>query len=178
MQNLQPREKRKESRRVAKQMINSIVPPQRVMVAFPAGKGHHRIVERMHAIDEGNDRFVLDNSPFYAYGVSFGDTIAATMQDGELVFTRVVARGGHSTYRIQLPAGCDHDAFLNHWSKFEGMGCSYEGSSANPQRLYAIDVPSGVDVRAVYRLLEKGEADGAWEFEEAHYCDPGEQDRH
>lgn len=159
-------------------VMKTVNEPQRVIVSFPVGQGDDCFVERMHAIDESGGRYVLDNSPFYAYGVSFGDTIEATKEDGELVFSQVVVRGGHSTYRIKLAAGHDHEFFLNHWSELEKMGCTYEGSSASAERLYAVDIPPGVDVRAVYRLLEQGEESGIWEFEEAHYCEPGGQTRH
>ena len=35
-------------------------------------------------------------------------------------------------------------------------------------RLLAIDVPPETDVHAAYALLEKGETDGFWDFEEGH----------
>ena len=37
--------------------------------------------------------------------------------------------------------------------------------------MYAIDLPSNVDVPAVFKVLESREADGLWEFEEVHYFD-------
>jgi|SRR5579859_3562828 len=126
----------------------------------------------MHCKPLGQGTYVLDNSPFYAYDVSLEDTIAASMQDGCLVFERVVRRGGHSTYRVRLPEGESHDAFLKHWSPQEHLGCTYEGTGVHPRRLYAIDVPPGVSVRNVYDLLEQGEHEGWWEFEEGHCFSP------
>lgn len=144
----------------------------RVMVTFSTADGGEEIVERMHAIPRGDGRYVLDNSPFYVFGISYGDVFLADRMDGEMVFSGVESRGGHSTYRIRLPAGQNHEFFLRHWQQLEKLGCTYEGSSANPARLYSIDVPPGVDVFEVYRLLEEGEQQGTWVFEEAHYFDP------
>ena len=44
---------------------------------------------------------------------------------------------------------------------------TYESAEMNTL-LLAVDVPPGVDVYAAYTLLEKGEADGIWYFEEGH----------
>lgn len=141
----------------------------RVMVTFLAEDG---IVERMHAITHADGSYILDNSPFYAFGISLGDRFTATKKDGELLFAEVVARGGHSTYRIKLPVGCGHPYFLEHWAQLEELGCTFEGSSANPERLYAIDMPPGVDVLKAYQILEEKEQQGIWTFEEGHYFDP------
>jgi len=141
-------------------------------VSFPVGEGDERIVERMHAIPQGDGSYLLDNSPFYAFGISFEDLFSAVPQEGELVFSKVISRGGHSTYRIKLSVGRDHAFFLKHWSGLEKLGCTYEGSSASLGRLYSIDIPPGVDVFEVYRLLEQGEQNNIWNFEEAHYFDP------
>ena len=92
----------------------------------------------------------------------------------ELIFLRIVSRGGHSTYRIRLPIGSDHNFFLEQWLALEKLGCTYEGSSASTKRLYALDIPPNANVAAVYLVLEKGEQEGIWEFEEAHYCEPSQ----
>jgi hypothetical protein len=141
------------------------------MVAFLVGEGEGRFVERLHAIPLGGGVYVLDNSPFYAYDISYKDVFRAVSEDGSLVFSEVVSRGGHSTYRIKLPVGCDHEYFSRHWSELDRLGCTFEGSSGNAQRLYAIDVPPDVNVFEVYRLLEERERDNVWTFEEGH-CAP------
>ncbi|MFC3654564.1 DUF4265 domain-containing protein [Xanthomonas hyacinthi] len=140
---------------------------------FPVSEGGEHLVERMHALARGDGNFVLDNSPFYAFGISCGDVFSASpSEDGGLVFSEVVSRGGHSTYRVKLPAGRKHEDFLAHWLVLEKLGCTYEGSSANPERLYSIDVPAGADVFEIYRLLEEGEREKAWFFEEGYYFKP------
>jgi len=127
-------------------------------------------VETMHAFRRPDGSFVLDNSPFHAYGISCGDTFSAVLSgEDRLKFVAVVERGGHSTYRVRLQAGAGHDVFHQQWGALDTLGCSYEGSGLGERRLYSIDVPSTTCVQAVYAVLEHGEATGVWQFEEAHY---------
>lgn len=148
----------------------------RVLVSFPIEQNGQIFNERLHALPMGDDLYCLDNSPFYAYGVSLGDVVFAPRADGAPTFTRTVTRRGHSTYRVRLPVGHSHDAFIAHWGEFQRLGCMFEGSSANLARFYAIDVPPHADIRAVYALLEAGEASGSWVFEEANYCSDDERE--
>lgn len=135
-------------------------------ITFPLDDGR---VENMHAVRAGDGLFVLDNSPFYAYGVSYKDRLEARMEEGRWIFARVVQRGGHSTYRIMLPEGKTHQDFLKEWTELESKGCTFEGSSGAAARLYAIDVPPSVDVASVYDVLQAKEEAGIWTFEEGHY---------
>lgn len=141
----------------------------RFVVSFLVGNGDSQIVERMHAELRTDGNYVLDNSPFYAFNISEGDVFLAEQTDDGLWFSGIFARGGHSTYRVKLPLGHEHDWFERNWSELERLGCSFEGSSANTCRLYSIDVPPGVDVAEAYRILEEKENQGVWAFEEAHY---------
>jgi hypothetical protein len=143
-----------------------------VIVSFEIETGAGKVAENLHAIDMGDDLYCLDNSPFYAYGVSFCDIVLAPKVEGVRKFVRVARYQGHSTYRLRLPAGLGHESFLKHWAAIANLGCSFEGFGAHARRLYTIDVPPDVDLPAVYRELERGEENGWWNFEEAHYCDP------
>ena len=84
---------------------------QRVKIAFRL----ENIVETMWASVLNDGTYEIDNSPFEAYEISYQDVVAAHMQDGRLVFDRVVRRGGHSTYRVKLNSGAEHDVFLKSW---------------------------------------------------------------
>jgi hypothetical protein len=126
-------------------------------------------VENMHAMALPDGIFRLENIPFHAHGISFGDEFRVKVADGRLFFDEVTRRGGHSTYRLRLPGGVTHEQFLKLWQPFAKEGCSFEGSSAGQQPLYALDIPRGVDVHAVYEKLAEGEDRGLWEFEEGHY---------
>ncbi|KAB7768816.1 DUF4265 domain-containing protein [Xanthomonas maliensis] len=137
-------------------------------ISFPCDDGD---VERMTGIYVKDGLYKLDNSPFYFYGISFGDLFKVKENGGDLIFERVIARGGHSTYRVKIPIGEGHNFFLKNWTSLQDLGCTYEGSDVGPQRLYAIDVPPSADIFKVYELLEKGEREELWVFEEGHYCD-------
>lgn len=140
-------------------------------IEFPADMARDGIVETMFAQPVG-DNLRLKNSPFHVYGVSFQDVVAAERVNGRWLFSGVVARGGHSTYRIRLVGTEQEEAFSSRWPALDALGCTYEEGGHPGRRLYAVDIPPAVDVHAAYALLEKGESDGAWAFEEAHYEPP------
>ena len=102
----------------------------------------------------------LENSPLYAYGVSYQDVLVAREDaDGALRFVSVQNRGGHSTYRVVLKGAATRSDFEMYWKPIEQLGCTYE-SSRDPETAFAIDVPPSTDVYDVFPLLENGEHDG------------------
>lgn len=135
-------------------------------VSFPLDDGSF---ENLHTRLVSRKGYILDNSPFYAYDVSYGDTVAAEHKSGRLLFRSVEERGGHSTYRVKLADRRNHDEFLTSFDNMKALGCTFEGSGAVNRKLYAIDVPPSADVGKIYELLEEGEERGEWEFEEAHF---------
>src|SRR4051794_37589642 len=84
------------------------------------------VAENLWAEVLGSDRFRIDNVPFYAYGVSLGDVVRADEIDGRLVFRDVVARSGHSTYRVLVKdrAGADSAGFQSLWRGLGDLGCA------------------------------------------------------
>lgn len=137
-----------------------------VKVIFEVGDREEGHTESVWAKPEGEGRYKLCNSPFYVYGVSFEDVVFAKKEGESLLFTGVAATSGHSTYRIVVSdAGKSQlDARL---SQLNGLGCTYEGGP-----FLALDVPPESDIHHVYKLLEEGEHDGLWEFEEGHCGHP------
>ena len=115
----------------------------------------HDEFETMWATPFGDDRYRLENSPFYAYGVSWLDVIEARPEDatGLPVFQRRVERSGHRTVRIILVPGIDEaperSAILD---DLNALGCSYEGY--NP-RYFAVDLPPGVELAPVVDYLTR-----------------------
>jgi len=140
-----------------------------ILVMFCASLGGEPVTERMYAIRQNDGNYILDNSPFYAYEISWGDKFSAQFIDGALAFQSIIERSGHSTYRIRLPVGRNHDYFELNFVKLALLGCTYEGSSGSPARLYSVDIPPNIDIAACYAELEAGEKSGIWSFEEAHY---------
>jgi hypothetical protein len=93
---------------------------------------------------------------------------AKEAEDG-LRFQSVVSRGGHSTYRIFLQGGRtikDAD-FRTCWEPISTLGATFENAD---DHFFALDIPPGKDVAAIYELLDTGEQDGIWAFEEVHYA--------
>jgi len=115
-------------------------------------------------------RFRIMNSPFFAQGISYLDVVSATPNENNLVFDfeEVVQRGGHSTYMIIVPElGTRESAYC---TLLERIGCSYEsaGIELNVGRrlLLSVDVPPSTDISEAYEILERGESDRVWMFQE------------
>ncbi|HEY1961986.1 MAG TPA: DUF4265 domain-containing protein [Rhizomicrobium sp.] len=110
--------------------------------------------------------YVLENTPFYAKGVSFLDVIRAEPDEqGSLRYCGTVGRGGHSTYRIIVNDAAGFGAL---WGELESLGCSYESADFQDRALYAVDVSESTDIYAVYKVLKEGEGQRTWLFEEGH----------
>ncbi|HSR50371.1 MAG TPA: DUF4265 domain-containing protein [Acidobacteriota bacterium] len=122
-------------------------------------------VERVWAEKVGPGGYRLRNSPFYSYGLSFGDVVSVKAVEDKLEFDAVLRRSGHSTYRIFFAGLGDSEARSRALSGIGTLVCSYERATAN---LYAIDVHADSDIQAVYQYLVKLEKEGIWEFEEGH----------
>src|ERR1700722_13418656 len=122
-------------------------------------------VETLWAERLRDDLYRLRNVPILAYGYSEQDIVTTADIDGRLVVTGVAERSGHSTYRIFFPEPMGNDQFHPLWEPLERLGCTYE--RANPC-LIGIDVPPESGVYAVYDILERGELDRQWTFEEGH----------
>ena len=141
---------------------------ERIVFRLDPGSWHGNATERLWAEPLGNDRFRIRNTPFYVFGVSNDDVVLAADVERQTVFSRVVLRSGHSTYRLRLEA---HDlsasSFVQGWTPLQELGCSYEEGP-----VLAVDVPPAADIYAVYELLQAGEDAGVWEFEEGHCGHP------
>lgn len=141
-----------------------------VKISFPLpeeDRAHGVEAENLWAEPLPEGRYRIENTPFYAYGVSFQDIVVAEDHNGKLVYRGVEFRAGHSSYRILLqnPDGYEDQSFKVAWAPLAALGCTYEVAKS---RWLAIDVPALTDVFAVYALLEEGEQSGIWTFEEGH----------
>ena len=116
--------------------------------------------------DDGARILELQNSPFYAFGISYLDIVSAVEADGRFVFSSVVIPAGHSTYRLLMPDVSPK--FEAGWALLSQQGCTYESGNLGEQHLFSVDVPPDADIHTVYRMLEEGEAQGLWKFEEGH----------
>jgi len=110
--------------------------------------------------------FELGNSPSFAKGISYRDIIRAVERDGVLEFAGVIARSGHSTYRLAIEQ--ETDQFREWWGKLQDLGCTYESGECRGMRLYAVDVPPETDIYSVYTILTQAQDYKIWLFEEGH----------
>lgn len=106
-------------------------------------------VETLWATPLGDDRYRLENSPFYAYSVSWEDVVFAPFNadEGHPTFQTVLEKSGHRTIRVifedPVEAGSSSQALLD---RLVAMGCSYEGAS----RTYiCVDIPPGVELDTI-----------------------------
>ncbi len=140
----------------------------KVFFKLNADSWHGYSTESVWAEPISSNRYRLRNTPFFAKGVSFEDIVFIQEQDGDLVFESTSIAAGHSTYRILLGKSVPDRDFSKYWHPLEEAGCSYESAVREKMLLLAVDVPPNADINAVYKLLEKGEKDGIWGFEEGH----------
>ena len=124
-------------------------------------------VETLWATRVGEDQYVLENSPFYAYGVSWLDTVHAPFspEEGLPTFQAVVEKSGNRTIRIifdpPVSPGNVSDQVLQ---GAVSLGCSYEG--ANPGYV-ALNIPAEVELGSVSEYLVQNEAQ--WEYGDPTY---------
>jgi hypothetical protein len=137
----------------------------KVVFDVPEQDGSVYKTESLWAEPVGDSGYRLRNVPFEVFGFSEQDVVAAQEQNGVLAVVGIVARGGHSTYRLVLPDDTTEEKFLKDWTPLGELGCTYERAT---RRFVAIDVPPHADIYAVYYALEEGEKAHLWEFEEGH----------
>jgi uncharacterized protein DUF4265 len=139
----------------------------KVKFELPSDAWHGHSSESLWVEELTSCKYRIENSPFFAIGVSFEDIVTASNRGGDLCFDGVVIFGGHSTYRIILEHRLGEEAFFRHWKPIEELGCSYERANFGYE-IFAVDVPPKADIHEVYKLLSKGEDDRVWGFEEGH----------
>ena len=113
----------------------------------------------------------IENSPFFAVGVAYGDCVETAIKDDMVSFVKTVTLSGHSNYRIIPEKGISKAQFDCFWHPLEKLGCSYEHGDFGFD-LYSVDVPKHTDINVVFALLENGEFNSIWDFEEGHCAHP------
>lgn len=138
----------------------------KILFCVPADDGTDDI-ETLWAKPVGDDHYELANSPFYAYGVSWQDTVLAPFDAAEEMplFERVVIKSGHRTVRVIFDERARKrgrsDRVLQALVR---LGCTYEG--ADPS-FFSVDVPPGVELEKVCELLIENDVD--WEYADPTY---------
>ena len=126
-------------------------------------------VETMWAQPHGDDLYKLDNSPFYAYGISNGDIFRAKYEPNmELpIFTSIYKKSGNRTLRVMFTKeevkGSISQLVLQYLDEME---CPYEGADAS---FYAITIPADTDLFEIATFLTDNEI--MWEHSDPEYED-------
>jgi hypothetical protein len=118
--------------------------------------------EELWAVDIGDGKYRIDNVPFYALGISSGDSVAAEFRDEKLILSEVVGTEGHSTLRVMV-----HDKSLTERLRAElkSAGCATELS--NVAGFFSVDVPPEVDYPFIADLLSGYEKEEKLGYEES-----------
>ena len=141
-------------------------PTAKVLFRVPDDEGG-ATVETLWGMPLGDDQYKLDNSPFYAYGVSWQDVVLAPIdaQAGLPTFQSVLTKSGNRTVRVifepPVSPGNSSDQVLQ---GLVALGCSYEG--ANPGYM-SVNIPPGVELQEVRSYLVQNDAQ--WEHADPTY---------
>lgn len=115
----------------------------------------------------GDGFYKVENSPFFARGLSYEDIVQAELQDGVNMFIRTVSSSGRSTFRIILSDSASDAQFERFWEPLGAEGCTYEHGDFG-YAMFSVDVPKETDVQKVFSLLNEGVSQEVWDFEEGH----------
>src|SRR5262245_35582355 len=110
-------------------------------------------VETLWATPLRGDRYQLDNSPFYAYSVSWKDIVYAPYDPNEQfpTFERVLSKSGHKTIRFIFEEAVeDGSASKRILQELVLLGCSYEGAT---KTYICVDIPPDVALQKVRQFL-------------------------
>ena len=118
-------------------------------------------IESVWASKSG-DYYRIENIPFFAKNVAFGDIVSVEDEDGALYFDSLIEASGHSVVRIIM---FNENDFSDVTKSIEAMGCSWEGSRI--KTLISVDIPPEISYDKVKAYLEKGRTEGLFDYQEA-----------
>jgi hypothetical protein len=141
-----------------------------VKVQFFLDPHEHKGIETesLWAEEIAPGKFRILNSPFFVAGISADDIVSAEKSNRVFEFKNVISRGGHSTYRLflQNERTISSPDFQSRWKAISELGATFENADGH---FISIDIPPERNIAEIYKLLENGEEEGIWVFEEAHY---------
>ena len=115
-------------------------------------------VETLWATPLGKNTYRLENSPFFAYGISWNDIVRAELDsEGFPFFIKVIEKSGYKTIRVITEKDSKELSVL--LSDINKLGCNYEGAFS---KLIVIDIPPEVELRIVSDFMSRTNFE--WEF--------------
>ena len=116
--------------------------------------------ESLWEIPMGNNKFKIDNIPFYAKNLSCDDIVEAIPNRDDYVFKNIVISSENSTIRVVIYDLMDERSVRN---ELVSLGCSSEGTGT--LGLIAVNVPK-YTLNDVLNFMENAFADERLDFEE------------
>jgi hypothetical protein len=137
------------------------------MVKVRLRGAHEGDVETLWAVPVDKNLYRLDNSPFFAYGVSWQDVIEARLaEDQFLEYVRCVRKSGNRTLRVIFQEYRSEDQSAKEiLRELRNLGCSYEGMQP---RMISINVPPRVDLEDITGFLTE-QSGLQWEYADPTY---------
>jgi hypothetical protein len=148
-------------------MNSSSSPDAKVLFRVPNEDGSVE-VETLWATRLGDNEYRLDNSPFWAYGVSWEDVVFAPFSEEDQLptFQAVVQKSGNRTVRLMFDPPVQGDGSSNVvLQSLVTMGCSYEGMN---KKYVSVNIPADVSLDSVRRYLI--ESNTTWEHADPTYA--------
>ncbi|QIQ21436.1 DUF4265 domain-containing protein [Zophobihabitans entericus] len=108
------------------------------------------------------NHYIIDNIPFYIYGISKGDSVIFHLEQGEYFVSKITQRGGHSTFRVYVFNQKNLNSILK---KIQQLGC-FTSSSTN-STYFSLDVPPSIDLSIIDNYLSNLTISGIIEYEDA-----------
>jgi hypothetical protein len=115
----------------------------------------------------GADEYELKNIPWFAKGFAIGDRVRAERGvDGALIVREQLAWSGRYTIRvIPTGGGSSREQIEGVIAAFSPLGVECEGGLP-AFRIVALDIPPTARQAEIKGLLQEGEAEGRWGWEE------------
>ena len=124
-------------------------------------------VETPWATSLGEDLYILENSPFYAYNVSWQDVVYAPLDADEErpLFRHVHRKSGNRTIRVIFdPPVEEGNASDKKLKKIVELGCSFEGANNS---YIVLNIPADIELDAISQFLTSEEVQ--WEHADPSY---------
>jgi Domain of unknown function (DUF4265) len=140
----------------------------KVAISLGIENWHGFSEELMWAKPMDDGRYELQNTPFFAKGFAFLDSVLAQEEGNRLLVVGTSAPSRHSTYRAVIQSSIPRSSVEAALNEMASLGTTFESYEDPKWTLYAFDVPPSV-VDSAYKTLDKFERQGLWDFEEGHF---------
>jgi hypothetical protein len=138
----------------------------KVVIPFEDGEWHGKTAETIWVKKLNNNLYKVDNIPFLAYGISFGDIIDCVEIDGRLVINSIITKSKYTTLRISFEDNVPFDSRKEYVSLISQYG---ELEYYDNMELYAFDTNDKSELNKVLTLLKELESKNILSYEEANF---------